>query len=312
VNISKYLADLLERQEYVIIPGIGALMSTYQSAVLEEKSRTLLPPSRRFSFNPGLTVNDGMLAGYIAQKEKITLTRAKALVEQFAEEVTYRLHRGETVDLENIGKLKEKNGLTEFIPDAATLPLPDTFGLGRVELPSSGLPPGIEKQIEKEKVSPAGKWKRNLALVLCGGLLLLLLFFVLFNPGRKNSEKGTQHTEVNPPPADQEQPGQSLPPVAGDTITPTTPSLNLDPPADASPENWYYLVGGSFKSAENAGAYMTKMESKGFHPVLLGKVGNFFVVALDSFPTSSEATKASYSFSSLLPDDDFWIYHKKK
>ncbi len=279
VNISGYLAELLEEQEYVTLPGIGALVATYQPAAFDEGNRGLLPPSRQLNFNPGLNVNDGLLAGFIAHKEKITVARARILVEQFADDVAYRLHRGETIELERIGKLTEKDGRIEFIPCSGALSLPDAFGLERAILPHSGLQSGDEKKVKTADNQLPGKRKRILLWAIVAALLisLILIVVVLSREDKTGKRVDTKDAASD---AWEKIPGK----------------------------NWYYLVGGSFKSPQNAGEYITEMETKGFHPVLLGKIGSFFVVAIDSFPTSREARKASQRYSDLIPDTDFWIY----
>ncbi len=308
VNISGYLAELLEEQEYMTLPGIGALVATYQPAAFDEGNRGLLPPSRQLNFNPGLNVNDGLLAGFIAHKEKITVARARILVEQFADDVAYRLHRGETIELERIGKLTEKDGRIEFIPCSGALSLPDAFGLERAILPHSGLQSGDEKKVKTADNQLPGKRKRILLWAIVAALLISLILIVVVLSREDKTGKRVDTKDAASSTAEQVQPVSSLPPAPADTIPETTPAMTGDSPQPLPGKNWYYLVGGSFKSPQNAGEYITEMETKGFHPVLLGKIGSFFVVAIDSFPTSREARKASQRYSDLIPDTDFWIY----
>lgn len=303
VNISGYIADLLEEQDYVTIPGIGALMALYQPAAFDKESGTLMPPSRLVTFNPGLTVNDGMLAAYIARKEKMALSRARLLVDQFADDVAYRLHRNETVDLGKIGNLTPKDDRIEFTPHTGSASLPGSFGLERVTLPP------IARQ-QAPPVAIHGKRKRIPVWAMIAAILLPLLLLVFLLPDRDKIHKRVNQNDSTLSPPVHEQPVSILPSAPVDTVSETTTVAA----ADSFPltgEKRFYLVGGSFKSAQNAGEYITKMEAKGFHPVLLGKTGSFFVVALDSFLTAREASKAMEGYGDRLPDADFWIYQKR-
>lgn len=303
MNISGFIADLLEEQDYVTIPGIGALMASYQPAAFDKESGTLMPPSRLVTFNPGLTVNDGLLAAYIARKEKMAVSRSRLLVDQFADDVAYRLHRNETVDLGKIGSLTAKDDRIEFTPTTGSASLPGAFGLERVTLPP------IARQ-QAPPVATHGKRKGIPVWAMIAAILLPLLLLVFLLPDRDKTQKRDEQRDSAFFPPVQEQPVSVLPSAPADTVNETTAVAAVDsfPPAVG---NMFYLVGGSFKSAQNAGEYITKMEAKGFHPVLLGKTGSFFVVALDSFLTAREASKAIQGYSDRLPEADFWIYQKK-
>lgn len=303
MNISGFIADLLEEQDYVTIPGIGALMASYQPAAFDKESGTLMPPSRLVTFNPGLTVNDGLLAAYIARKEKMAVSRARLLVDQYADEVAYRLHRNETVDLGKIGNLTAKDDRIEFTPHTGSALLPDAFGLERLTLPP------IAPQ-QDPPIAIHGKRKRIPVWAMIAAILLPLLLLVFLFPNRDKTQKKEDQRDSPLSSPVQEQPVGVLPSAPADTVRETTTVA----PADSFPlagKKRFFLVGGSFKSVQNAGEYITKMETKGFHPVLLGKTGSFFVVALDSFLTAREASKAMEGYNDRLPDADFWIYQKK-
>ena len=51
-TISKYISELLFLHDCVIIPEFGGFVGNNKSAVLNEITRTISPPSKEILFNP--------------------------------------------------------------------------------------------------------------------------------------------------------------------------------------------------------------------------------------------------------------------
>lgn len=76
-------------------------------------------------------------------------------------------------------------------------------------------------------------------------------------------------------------------------------------------KNRFYLVGGSFKEQENVKKFMEQFDADGYEPFLLGKRGNFFIVALGSYSTEEQAILAKDTFAERNPDSGIWIFEDK-
>jgi len=128
LNLSNFIHSLLLENETVIIPGFGAFLSTYKSA--EISGTEITPPSKEISFTQQIKNNDGMLVEIIARKAKISQINALKRVEKARENMFYELDKGETIILENIGKLfyNEDNDI-QFISFQQDNLLLDSFGL---------------------------------------------------------------------------------------------------------------------------------------------------------------------------------------
>jgi len=128
LNLSNFIHSLLLENETVIIPGFGAFLSTYKPAEISETEMS--PPSKEISFTQQIKNNDGLLVEIIARKAKISQTNALKRIEKARENMLYELDKGESVILENIGKLfyNEANEL-QFIPFKEDNLLLDSFGL---------------------------------------------------------------------------------------------------------------------------------------------------------------------------------------
>lgn len=107
-TLSQHIAALLRRNDCVIVPGIGAFVATRHEALVS--SNVMLPPRREITFNPAMTHDDGLLAGSVSRRLRISFTQAR---ERVAAEVTLlqrRLQAEGAVNLTNIGLLQRRSG----------------------------------------------------------------------------------------------------------------------------------------------------------------------------------------------------------
>ena len=71
MRLETYISDLLYRYECVTIPKFGAFLTEPVSAKVNDATNTFYPPKKMISFNEHLQNNDGLLATYIADIEKV-------------------------------------------------------------------------------------------------------------------------------------------------------------------------------------------------------------------------------------------------
>src|SRR5690606_40187418 len=71
MQLETYISDLLYRYECVTIPEFGAFLTQRASATIDDATNTFYPPKKTVSFNEQIQKNDGLLAHYIADVEKI-------------------------------------------------------------------------------------------------------------------------------------------------------------------------------------------------------------------------------------------------
>lgn len=74
--LTRYLKDLLYREEQIVIPDFGTFTTEQVSARIDEDGKTFYPPTKKLNFNSSLTENDGLLAHYIASVDKISYESA--------------------------------------------------------------------------------------------------------------------------------------------------------------------------------------------------------------------------------------------
>ena len=71
MQLETYISDLLYRYECVTVPEFGAFLTQRVSAKILESNHSFYPPKKELSFNEQIQQNDGLLAHYIADVEKI-------------------------------------------------------------------------------------------------------------------------------------------------------------------------------------------------------------------------------------------------
>jgi nucleoid DNA-binding protein len=91
--MEKYLIELLETNNRVIVPDLGAFI------IRQQEPRELV-------FNDLLAFNDGMLTSHIKQQEGISMSKAQVKIEEFVDQVKKVLTKGDIYHLENLGYLK--------------------------------------------------------------------------------------------------------------------------------------------------------------------------------------------------------------
>mgnify|MGYP001813979365 CR=1 FL=1 len=130
MQLETYIGDLLYRYDCVTVPGFGAFLTHRVSAKVHATTHTFYPPKKVLSFNEQLKNNDGLLANYIAEVEKIPYAEATGKISKQIKSIKAYLVQGETIQLANIGELiLNADGNIVFSPFNHINYLTDAFGL---------------------------------------------------------------------------------------------------------------------------------------------------------------------------------------
>ena len=105
MEVGHYIKDLLFENDCVIIPGFGAFIAIYRSVQIDEGKETLLPPSKEITFDRKLKNNDGVLVKHYAKSEGVSDFDSLKIIEEFREDIQYRLEKGEKIIFEGLGTL---------------------------------------------------------------------------------------------------------------------------------------------------------------------------------------------------------------
>ena len=154
-RVIRHSEYLLQNNDCIIMPGLGAVLAHDESARIDEATGMLVPPTRRFSFNSMLTQNDGMLASSVASCEGISYEAALKCVNDEIETMRHQLVADGELSLGHIGHLKLDGDKMLFEPyDASSL----TPGL--LWLPAVRVTPLSERVKADDKAAAAATRRR--------------------------------------------------------------------------------------------------------------------------------------------------------
>ncbi len=188
--IEKYIAELLETNNRVIVPDFGAFMVKMDAG------------KRAVTFNDFLKYNDGLLVNHMATKEKISKDDAFKKIREFVKELQGTLKTTQKYNLPALGTLtKDERGGVRFV---AGEDVPATEGASKAEVASepqvteTPQPEAPKADVESPKVETKTEEK----------------------PQAKPASGGTPPPTPGAKPAQPAQPAQSQ---AKPTVKPGTP-----------------------------------------------------------------------------------------
>ncbi|MEO5788858.1 SPOR domain-containing protein [Gelidibacter sp.] len=147
MHIETYISDLLYRYDCVTIPEFGAFLTKRVSATIDESNNTFFPPKKVISFNEQLQHNDGLLASYIADAEKIPYEIAVQKISKQVKSIKSFLNEGETLSFSSIGDLiLNSDGKIVFEPSNNSNFLTEAFGLSEFKTSN------INREVYKQQV----------------------------------------------------------------------------------------------------------------------------------------------------------------
>ena len=304
--IGRYILELLQEHNSVILPGLGTFTLKENPSLLTGE-QTIAPPSAAIRFISEVRINDGLLLNYLARKQGISAPKGHLELLKICDDIQYRLDHGETVLLEGLGELTRNEGTIVFESSDSASTHPGSFGLKPVVLRKRVIQSKAEVGKPLITAVPDVRNKKKvwyLWLIALPAVAAPLLFLLL-NSGNDGKENQKQASAL-PVPEVIIQEQSAIP----DTIQTDTGSAALPVAAPQHPvKGLYYLVGGSFKTRENAGQYYEKMAGKGFNPVHLGEIGNFHVVAISVYSDMGEAARAQVEMLNKDSTSGVWVYY---
>lgn len=143
-SIIRHIEYLLQRNDCVILPGIGAIVAEYVASEIDYETGRITPPCRIIALNTSIVHDDGMLATSISRAEGIKFGEARTLMCHAMAEIRSTLSAEREYPLGRIGMLTEgEEHRITFIP--AETPLATSERLGHP----------IATAIERENVKSA-------------------------------------------------------------------------------------------------------------------------------------------------------------
>ena len=301
MEINQYVKELLLLNDCVIIPEFGGFVANYKPATID--GNRFSGPTKEIAFNSKLVSNDGLLINYIAETERIDYFSAKQKLSSFVEETMLNLERNRNVYFEGVGYLhydSRENLL--FEPQMKQNLLVDSYGLqdfSYEKLYQRHMPKPAFKITDHQDVLPVIFEKRKLRrLVVAIPLLMAMALIPLKNNKEylSKSDMGMWETLL-----------QSTPSVSVNPSEPTTAEYEANLSTVKTEEFAYYIIGGSFKSEENAQKYLQQLKEQGYAGQNLGVFKGLHRIAIKGYSSIGEAQKELNLLLHQNPQSGVWI-----
>ena len=301
MEISQYIKELLLLNDCVIIPEFGGFVANYKPATIENNQ--FFPPTKEIAFNNKLISNDGLLINYISEAEGLDYFNAKQKLDSFVEETMLNLERNRNVYFEGVGYLHyDSRENLQFEPQLKQNLLVESYGLQNFsyeKLYQRQIPkPAIK--VEYREPVPVIFQQRKLKKLAVAIPLLIAMALI---PMKKNNEylsksdMGMWETLMQSTPAA---------PIQTPELNSTENFVNVTAPETEQLK--YFIIGGSFKSEENANKYIQQLKAQGYNGQNLGVFKGLNRVAMKGFSTMDEAQKELNSLLSKNPASGVWIH----
>ena len=297
MEILACIKDLILLHDCVIIPGLGGFVTNYKPAKV--RNSNFNPPSKAISFYNKHKFNDGLFINYIAEQEGFDYITASKKIKSLVQEMNYRLADGERISIAEIGDLSYNEGdQLIFEPVQSNNLNLDAFGLATFRYESL-YAKKLARTVSKENRDAVEVifQNRSLKKVMIGiPLMIALAFFPI-----KDNKENIQQSDLS---------------VIAEMMTPAEPAKELKPEVistteEKSVENSHFIIGGSFRSKENADRFLNEKLAEGFEAQNLGLIKGLNYISLGGFPNFASAKAKQLEIKAEFPQSGVWIYAKK-
>jgi len=250
------------------MPQFGAFLTNRVSAKIHETTHSFYPPKKALSFNEQLQTNDGLLANYIAEVEKVPYQVAVEKIAKQVKSIKSYLVEGETIALNSIGDLiLNTEGKINFEPSNHINYLTDAFGLSQFTSVD------VVREVYKENVKDLEKAvpltitpesRKNRPYLKYAAIALIALTIGGFTASKFYGNQIDSHNEIA-----QEEANEQLDAKIQEAtfIIDTLPAATL---TVEKPTGNYHIVAGAFRVEANSDKKVQQLRSQGFKARKIG------------------------------------------
>lgn len=118
-RVIRQLEELLYKNEYVVVPGLGAFLRHTIPSEVDDVKGLIYPPKNSLSFNASLSQSDGVLLSSYVKKYGVSQKKAEALLREDVRDLLSALRTHGLIRLGGLGRIwLNSGGKIEFVPDA--------------------------------------------------------------------------------------------------------------------------------------------------------------------------------------------------
>lgn len=135
MDISYNIADFLEKNQQVVLPGLGQFFRIRSEGYFDKETNTFYPPKENVEFSENSALeNDNPLVAYISYHNNISASSAAYLLEKFIEDLKNQLANIGEVQLSDLGTLIKRDNSIIFQPEQKLELGNNFFGLPELNL----------------------------------------------------------------------------------------------------------------------------------------------------------------------------------
>jgi hypothetical protein len=313
-HIEQSISELLYQFDCVIVPDFGGFVTNYSGAKIQSVQNTFAPPSKQISFNRNLTINDGLLANYIANQYTTTFIEARKNIDEFVSDIVTALGNGEKVKIDKIGMLYlDVEKTLQFLPDNSTNYLLGSFGMSNFKAVPV-VRPLMEERIQKEikerlvvvKAPSEEENKRRFGFYWAAAASVFVFIGIGFlsHKYQINNDSPVSYASIGlnytTPVYKFHKVEKFVDSEFNDTFNwkvKEEKNVSNDAPIAIAATSGemnitnlrFHVVGGCFSSENNAEKLFKKLKKKGFEARMVGTFKNLYTVSYSSFATREEA-----------------------
>jgi nucleoid DNA-binding protein len=310
MQLETYISDLLYRYDCVTVPGFGAFLTNRVSAKVHESTHTFYPPTKVLSFNEQLQNNDGLLANYLAEVEKIPYSTATDNISKRVKSIKSYLIEGEKIQFKNIGDLiLNTDGKILFDPTNHINYLKDAFGLSHFS--SNDVTREVYKKTvtaieEKTPIAFTPEKRSNNNWLKYAATAVIILGLGGFGAASYYNNTIENHNQL----AQEEANEQLDAKVQEATFVISNPLPAATLSLDKQSGN-YHIVAGAFRVEANSNKKVNQLRAKGYKARTIGanRYGLHEVVYA-SFENRADAQSELYKIR-REHNRDAWLLIKK-
>ncbi len=304
-KLVKYTEALLYTHDCVLIPNLGGFVASRKPA--SKVGQYLLPQRKELGFNSKLNNNDGLLSQHMALQEGISFDQALKYIQTVVNQIHLALNRNQTIFWGNIGSMKRsEEGAIIFSPTQEVYFLPESFGLGKIELfPLAKQENTLTPSKQSKPVIPISREKAQKNHYWIAGIAASLVLF-LMAPGRV-SDHPIQEAGFLPSSTHYESRQSTV-----EEQSTTASDFDYLKVQDDSPYTYHVIV-ASCTSKARAKNHAKRLQLKGIiQPEIIYGGKERYRISARSFTNKQEAELALASIKNKYPRmKDAWVLRSR-
>jgi len=294
-TVEHYISELLFLHDCVILPDFGGFVGNPQSARLNKITGILSPPSKQILFNANLKTNDGLLITHVSNQKNISQDSAKNEVEDFATQMSEKLHSSKVFRIERIGLFTlGKEGNVIFLQDNSNNYSLDVFGMKATHSKAIARVNEVEEKVVST-IQNIRTQNRSPKIFLRAAAVIIPLIALSYLSISQQERINNAYAQM-----------ATLNPFATTEIINETSAIIIAEPNETNPiiedveeeivpiiiaQKTYYIIGGAFAKKKNATRMLAKLTNLNYSAEIL-KEGRLLKVSYESFNNKEDAILA--------------------